>query len=328
MNERRMIVWALPFALSAAVACSHENETNAVASPPGTSTVESYSSATPQAAQPPTPVAEAPVPNEPAPRVASWPRDPGKAVIDAAMELSDADAISLTDAQRATLYTQREKLEASRKAIGTAFRTLRADLANEVRVGVIDTAKMQADEAAVVNALRFHDLQEADTLNALHAALDPTQRSDVVAAVRAERPGGMAEPQAPGGQTASRGDKQEEHLDRLTRDLSLDPSQRQQVAAILQAQPAPSGMRGAKAQRTDALLNAFESDTFDAATAIESAPSPTSTVYDRIQRRINFVSQLLPILRPDQRDRLASRIESNPMAPGHEGMSPGHEDGE
>ena len=129
---------------------------------------------------------------------------------------------------------------------------------------------------------------------------------------------GMAEPQATsrGGPAESASDRQREHLDRLTRDLDLDSTQQQQVAAILAAQPAPAESREENAQHADALFQAFESDAFDGATAIETAsPSPIATVYDHVQRKVEVISQMLPILRPGQRETLASLIETQPGRP-------------
>ncbi|HXX67722.1 MAG TPA: hypothetical protein VEK07_11095 [Polyangiaceae bacterium] len=316
MNTCRMIVWALPIALSASVGCSHESETVAPVTPPGASTVGSTAPPVPPA-QPPATAEGAGEQHESRRTLASWLRDPGKALLDAASELSDTDAIPLSDAQQTTLHAQQAKLESSREGVKTAFQRLRADLANQVRVGVIDAAKMQADQAVIVNALRFRGLQEAQALDALHASLDPMARSDVVAAARTQRTG-MTEPQptAPSGATESAADRQRDHLDRWTRELSLDSTQQQQVAAILAAQPAPAESREENAQHADELLKAFESDAFDGATAVETtSPSPIATVYDHVQRKVEVISQMLPILRPGQRETLASLIETRRMGP-------------
>lgn len=337
MNTRSMIVWALPIAMSASVACSHESESNA-STAPGISPVASYSPTPPTSpAQPPyapatppgqtnyppstTPGQQPSAQNEAERNPSRAPHDPACALLDATQELSDTDAISLNDSQKAMLHGQREKLEASKRSIETAVRGLRTDLANQVRLGAIDRAKVQADESAVVNAFRYHGQEEADVLETLHASLAPTDRSDIVAAARAERPG-MAERQPNQGpwQGQSASERQKEHVDRLTRDLDLDAQQQQQVSSIFNSQPPPENWREEHAQRVDALLDAFQSDTFDARTAVPLASSSVpEKVHERVERRVRFLSQLLPILRPDQREKLASMIESDhTMERGHE----------
>lgn len=336
MNTRRMIVWALPIAVGASAAWSHENI--ASATPPGISPVASYapagdpapadpaySPATP-AAQPPrapdTPPAGPTGQNPSDQNLSPAPRDPARAVLEATKQLSDTDAIALTPAQSATIHTQEGKLEASKKNIESSVTVLRTHLASQVRTGAINRARVQADESAVVNALRVHGQQEADALDAIHASLDSKQRGDVVAAARAQQTG-LTERQAPPEtsqpESANDKDKQKEHLDRLTRDLDLDSGQQQRVATILASQPPPEPKGEARAQRTEAMLDAFQKDTFNARTAVP-APSPSlpTMVHDRVERRVRFLSQLLLVLRPDQRDKLASMIESDHMNRGHE----------
>lgn len=248
--------------------------------------------------------------------------DPAKAVLDATEQLSDTDSISLSEAQKSTIRALRAKLEASKKSVETAVQAVRADIANQVRIGSIDRAKVQADESALTNALHYRMTQEADTLDELHATLDRQSRSDVVSAARAERKTGVAEPQgnaeAQGSwesqKNESANDRQKRELGRLTTELDLDAAQQQQVASILASRPAPSHAWQQRHERVDALLNAFQRNTFDAKTALETAwTSPAATVHENVQRRVAFLQKLLPVLHPDQRDKLASMIEREHM---------------
>jgi Spy/CpxP family protein refolding chaperone len=216
--------------------------------------------------------------------------------------------LALSETQKNTLRPFEQRLLASNKSIGAAFNTVRQDLAAQVRAGAIDRTQVQADESVMTSALQAHVAEEADTLNALHATLDPSQRTAVVAAVRAEPPG-QTEKQAP-----MTSEDSPSRLERLTRELDLDATQRQQVGTLLGAQPpATPYQREGRREQLDALLTAFESDSFDARTVLQaSPPSPAAMVHDRIQRKAAFLSQLLPILRPDQRSKLAASIETAP----------------
>jgi hypothetical protein len=127
----------------------------------------------------------------------------------------------------------------------------------------------------------------------------------IATAVRAEQPG-RAEEQARSeleeGTTA--------RLDRLTRDLALDADQQRRVAALLAAQPAAERAFHAGArQRFDAALNAFPTETFDARITVQTTASPLAMVREHVRRKVAFLAELLPMLRPDQRDKLASTIE-------------------
>jgi len=235
--------------------------------------------------------------------------------------LRATDGLTLTDAQKATIHSLEEQLEANEKDTGTAFQALRSDLAAQVRAGAIDTAKVQAEEGAVGSALRAHIAKEGDTINGLHAALDPSQRKAAVAAVRARHSGrAEVQPGAGAAPAPSAEDLAKRRLDHVTRELGLDATQQQQVATLLAAQPAPrEPQKEERQRRMDALLTAFESDTFDAKTAV---PAPSSSPEDMTRagtdREVGFLSKLLPLLRADQRAKLASSME-------HRGMR-GHDD--
>jgi hypothetical protein len=229
----------------------------------------------------------------------------GKVHPDAATALlQSADQPSLSGPQRATVHALRQQLYDGWQGIDAAVRAMRAHLAAQVRTGALDPAQVQADESLVVNALEKYRGREIFALNGLHAVLRPEQRVAVAARVRAERPGraeAQARPEPEG--TAAR-------LDRMTRDLALDAEQQQRVAGLLAEQPAagprhPAEFRG----MVDTVLNAFPASTFDASSVLPAAPSPVAMVHEHVQRHVAFLAQLLPLLRPDQREKLASSIE-------------------
>jgi hypothetical protein len=106
-------------------------------------------------------------------------------------------------------------------------------------------------------------------------------------------------------------------LDRLTRDLDLDAAQQQQVARWLSEHP-PTHDRNLVAQwrQVDAMLNAFEADTFDAKTKIP--PDIGADVREHSDRKVALLSMLVPILTSEQREKLATNIEKRAFTDDHE----------
>lgn len=228
-----------------------------------------------------------------------------------------ANDLTLTDAQKASL----DKIEASLKAdddgVRTAMKAFRADLLAGIKGGKIDAAKMTADDAVVDKAIADHQDKEAAALDQLHGVLDASQRTAVVAAVRAKQAeresrmtAWMQAKEADGGAP----DWTKKRLDRLTTDLSLDAGQQKQVAAILGKAADPPNGAGMQARwddhkkRVDALLTAFAGDPFDAKKA-DLQMLPGKTAHDPMDHMVAFFTQLLPILHPDQRDKLATSMD-------------------
>jgi hypothetical protein len=274
---------ALAVMLGAGIGCSHEG--GGAAEPTAYSTGGE-------------PVAQTLVPAAPSAEAKHHP--------DAATALLRAtDQQSLNDTEKATVRSLKQQLQESRQSLDAAFRAMRADLAAQVRAGAIDPARVHADEELAANALEAHQKLEFFVLNGLHALLNPGKRVAAATTVRSGAPG-RAEAQAqpePAEGTAAR-------LDRMTRELRLDTDQQQQVASLLAAQPGPMPARhDAYRERFDALLNAFPTETFDAKAAVQTMPSPTAALREHVERKVGFLSALLPILRPDQRQTLASMIE-------------------
>jgi len=234
--------------------------------------------------------------------------DPTSALLDATNDLE----LSPTQKDRIRALDERHRI--NEREVAGAARTLHADLAAQVRAGQGGASKIRADEAGLVSALEAHIAKESDVLNGLHAVLDPSQRRSAAASARAtlgstrsklaasaEQQPGMAHGESPQGVTKRK-------LDRLTRELDLDAAQQQQVAKWLSERSGPMNRdHGAKWRHMDALVTAFEGDTFDAKTKIP--PNIAAEVHEHIDRKVAFLSVLVPILRPEQREKLAANIE-------------------
>lgn len=308
MRAIRSIAWVLPLTLASSVcgACAQRT------TPPGATATTTPVGTTPPSARAPSEAQ----PQAQATRVQHGAADPTHALLHA------TDGMPLSDPQKATVQSLEQQLKSNERDTGAAFQTFRSDLAAQVRSGAIDPTKVQIDQSAASTALQAHVAKEADTLNGLHAALEPSQRKAAVAEVRAARQAAGTEDAkgaAPDAGMPSAQDIARMRQERMTRELGLDAAQQQQVASLLASQPAPSEgpmkMMEEHRHRTDALLNAFESDTFDARTA---SPTPPTTAAQMVRegtdQEVAFLSRLLPILRPDQRDRLATNMEGRAEA--------------
>jgi hypothetical protein len=226
--------------------------------------------------------------------------DPAEALLQAARSQP------LTAGQKSIVGQLEGELVGHRSAMPAAFRTLQTELADEVRAGAIVRAAVQTRVNAASSALVAYAEREADVIDALHASLNAVQRAGVINAVRLTQPG-QAEAQGP---ARSPETMRHERLAWLTRELMLDATQQQRTAAILRAlPPMPDPVRERQA-RLDALLAGFVNDTFDAHAVVAAAPSPSEVVRVYAESEVEFLSKLLPILRPEQREQLAAAMQS------------------
>src|SRR5262249_36924138 len=104
-------------------------------------------------------------------------------------------------------------------------------------------------------------------------------------------------------------------VERLTKALDLDGAQQTSVQAIVASMPQPTEIHEQWKKQWDALLAAFESETFDAKKLDAFKPAEAKARVG-IDREVQLLAQLVPILRPEQRDVLAARLESGRQAGG------------
>lgn len=250
----------------------------------------------------------------------------------AGMFLRAARGIDLKDAQKATLDKLEDSLKSEDSAMKDEMKAMHADLNAGVKAGKIDTAKVQAHYAAIDKAGQIQKDKQADALNGLHAALDPTQRKALTAAMRAkqaDREAAHAAPHAMPGTDGGAADWMKRGLDRMTKELDLDAAQQKSVAALMaKGDPmTPAAMETKKAEmkkRTDALLTAFEADAFDAKKN-DMSIMPGKKPHDMMDKHVQFFAQLLPILKPEQREKLAASMDRR-SAPGTMGRPDMHGD--
>jgi Spy/CpxP family protein refolding chaperone len=262
-----------------------------------------------------------------------------------AMLVRGAKDLDLKDDQKPKL----EKLAADLKSdhegpMSTEGKDLHTELVTEVRAGKIEQQKIDQKLGAIEKAAQAAKDKEADTLNQLHALLDAGQRKTLVGNVKAQRAGmqmrgrlgfkrhlgGDADggPVVDGGPAAGGAKLTEEMAKRqtakLTKELDLDADQQKKVEALSakNAPPAP-GKPGAwdpeKMQaQMDASLAAFEGDTFDAK-KLDGYKDAGKNARTMAQRQVQMFADLVPVLKPEQREKLAKHLEAGPSRKGHGG---------
>jgi hypothetical protein len=290
----RGLVAPLALFLSMPVACQRGG-----AAPPSVVSLPGDVTTTPPTSAP----IDAPSAETIAPHVA-----PADALLDA------AQGLELSETQREKVLALRDRLARYEQNARTSLRTLREDVADQVRAGAIQLTSVQAavDRAAGAQTVRVDE--GAETMNALHGLLSQPQRAAAVAAVRAMQPGGIEGPSA--GATRPLTPARLNRLARLTSDLALDRDQARRVSALLVEHPQPVPVLQEPSERgVGAILDGFPGDGFDAWTIVPPPLAPPAEEFRRsVDGEVGFLASLVPILRPHQRDVLASIIESGEVS--------------
>ena len=227
-----------------------------------------------------------------------------------------ADPLDLTTSQRTTIEGLEQPLRGAAPE-RSAREALRSDLASGIRAGAIDRAKIAADEAVIERALVADKDARVAALDGLHRVLDTAQRQAVADDVRQSVMQAVPHPGALDAGDAGAARWSTLRLERLAKHLELDPSQQEQVAALFSKDdhpfsPAHQEARDAARKRLDTMLTAFEQDSFDAGAALQmpgDAGRSGQPGRAWLDRESTLLERLLPILRPEQREKLAAYVE-------------------
>jgi hypothetical protein len=285
-----------PFALllSLPVACQRGG-----AAPPSVVSLPGDVAATPPTSAP----VDAPRAETSAPRVA-----PADALLDA------AQGLELSETQRERVFVLKDRLARYEENARTSLRALREDVADQVRAGAIQVTSVKAAVDRAAGAQTVGVDEGAETMNALYAVLSQQQRAAVVAAVRAMQPDSMGGQSA--GATRPLTPARLNRLARLTSDLALDRDQARRVSALLvEHSPAVPVPQEPPERGVDAILDGFAGDRFDAWTIVPPPLAPPAEEFRRsVDGEVGFLANLVPLLRPHQRDVLASIIEGGEVS--------------
>ncbi|MDB4941801.1 MAG: hypothetical protein JWP97_1335 [Labilithrix sp.] len=219
-------------------------------------------------------------------------------------------------------------------ALRDVTKDLHAELVSQVKAGKIESSKLEPKYAAIDKASAAERDKDAEALDALHAALDPAQRKSLVAAVRAQqakREEHMGRRDGGAPDAGGKGDAQgmaKRSLDRMLRGLELDPDQQKKVDALATKDDGKAHDPAEMKKRSDALLDAFEKEKFEAK---KLEPDATKRARAGLEEESKLLEKLLPILKPEQREKLAARMDHGPSPHGRRpgfGHRPGLEEEE
>jgi Spy/CpxP family protein refolding chaperone len=194
----------------------------------------------------------------------------------------------------------------------SAMKEAHTELVNGVKAGKIEPAKIEAHHAVIEKAMKARQGKEADALNKLYAALEPAQRTAAVASVRAQeekRAARMKAHERP--DAGARPNFTRMKLERYTKELDLDAEQTKKAQALLPKDDGKgedmTAMREEAKKHQDAVLAAFEKDGFDAKKLM--TPVDGKKMRGPMEAEMKFLTAYIAILKPEQREKLAARID-------------------
>lgn len=223
------------------------------------------------------------------------------------LDLREGQKVAIEDIQKSMFSAD------DAGAPGAEFKEMQTLIAAGIRAGKLDTEKLTAMQTELDKSMQARREKDTSAIQRLHAALDPPQRKALAASVRkkqAERAAKLAERMADAGPPKA-DEFRKRRVERLTKELDLDADQQKKVEALV-AKPAPKGAaaedgREMMKKRQEAILTAFEADVLDAKKLEEGAP--VRKMADGMSEHLQFLNGLLPILKPEQREKLAANME-------------------
>lgn len=246
--------------------------------------------------------------------------------------------LELRPDQKKTVEALAADIESAHPFDSPAHKDFDKALAAGVRAGKLEPSALAPHYAAIEKHATETSQKVHEALNELHRTLDAEQRKALVAALEARGkrgPKGFGPPdpgEAPLG-AACAGDPDERcaHGDGpkgkrgfrghggpgfgMLRDLDLSEAQREKLrAAREQGEPERGALKQEmrkKGEHMKQLLAAFATDSFDAKALMGSADAARHA-RQGAEARVKHLQTLLGVLEPDQREKLAARVEAGP----------------
>ncbi|MGD0675807.1 MAG: Spy/CpxP family protein refolding chaperone [Polyangiaceae bacterium] len=216
------------------------------------------------------------------------------------------DSLGTTPEQEASIKKIQTDLYAKLQPAHDAEKAVLSALADGVAAGKIDRAKIEVAIGRVASAAAGVDDAVANSLNQLHAALTPPQRTALVGKVEAHfdvwrEVNSTDEPAAKDAHG---------HIGRLTKELALTPDQVEKIRSNFQS----SNRGGAVFDSKDAeahlksFADAFASDSFDAKSLTMGGPANGQVAAWGLTRMAHLYEAATPVLTHEQRVKLADSL--------------------
>jgi hypothetical protein len=244
----------------------------------------------------------------------------------------------LSDAQKSAVADIQDKLQDEEPKL-TAIGDFQTDLVAGIRAGALDKMKLEGDYALVDNGIAARQAREGEALDALYAALDRPARTALVTTVRA-RLGAMFRPRpdlVDGGLTdAGEPAWLSRRVSRVKAELTLDDAQTAKAATLLSkigiSPAATEALKDLVHKHAEEVITAFAADSFDAKKLDLTPAGGKAPPLAALRRETDFMGQLLPLLTPEQREKLATarlrRVlarwteDTEPWSPVEEALEP------
>jgi Spy/CpxP family protein refolding chaperone len=241
---------------------------------------------------------------------------------DAALLFGEARKAASTPEAKAKIDDIEQVLRTDDAAPKTVVKELNADVVAGIKAGKVDLAKLEPRLVALDTERQVRREKEADAVNALWAALDATQRKTIAAEARTAQAARDRVFEQTKDVTEEAADQRAEfkkhRAERMAKDLDLDAEQAKKVDPLFakQDEPATTAAIHAEAKKkTDPALAAFEGDAFDAK-KLEAFKAPGKKGRGPVESGIKLMAQLVPILKPEQREKLAATFDERMMMVG------------
>lgn len=198
------------------------------------------------------------------------------------------------------------RLAAADAGARTETKEAHDDLVAGIKAGKVDMAKIAAHGPALEKAAAARHDKDDEAIQRLHDILDASQRATIVGNVRKQEEKREARIKAHEKPDAGQVNFARARMESYTRDLDLDAEQQKKVQAILPTADSKGvgDVREEAKKELAALLTAFEKDVFDA-----KALGDVHKAKNSFEELAAFMAKLTPILKPEQREKLAKKLE-------------------
>jgi Spy/CpxP family protein refolding chaperone len=247
------------------------------------------------------------------------PRNAGRA----GLLLSAASNLELKDPEKTQKLDAIAKSFADDEGKQNEAKAIHDELVAQVKAGKIDTAKLEPLYVALEKAAKAHHEKEVVALDGIYAALGPLERKTMTDSLRKKLAAREAIAQSHKAATDGGAPKGPSLVDRMTKNLGLDEAQQKKAEAIVPSDELKKmeADREEEKKHLEALLVAFEKDGFDAKKVPTRDPKKVRAPF---LEQAKVFEKLVPILKPEQREKLASGMEharggGGPMGPGGPG---------
>lgn len=227
--------------------------------------------------------------------------------------LAAAGELDLAAEKKKTVEALSEELGDPKPADADARKRLDEAMSAGVKAGKVELAKLEPSLGELDQVAAARKGAEVKALDALHKALDATERKALVEAVRkrtADRAARFGNP-PDADDRAKDPERTRRRLERLARELGLDDEQRKKAEPIVEKHDiGRDGMGAAREdmqKRMDALLVAFDKDVFSAAKLDFGADA--KRYRESTKKKVEYLNALLGVIKPEQRDKLAATVE-------------------